>query len=586
MNIELFSASGGMAEGFRRAGIHFDHVFDYAEEAVASYEYNLGHKPIRMDVRDLLRLAEGGWRPGPQRMTNAETGEYVELDDGTIDFFCADPPCTPYSRAGKRLGPADERDMLEATCRLIALLKPRAALIGNVPGLQDATSWPVVQRYIGGLVRHGYCVADYAQLDAACWGVPQHRIRPFWFLHLDGPCVTWPLPTHGDVDPRQVQMPGTELLPYVTCRDALQHLALAELGRPVRVRTAKNRGGGGWDDHPTSKPNRPAQTQTANGGRAGKRASVLLANDRHPAAAADAPAPTVGAKDRGQSTVLRVTSDKHPSVDDAAPSTTIRGGGDGHSAPEERAPNPNQPPADPDAPHRTVTAAGRGEQALLEWPWNRPATTVFADPRVAPPGHHPIEGSFLSGPNAVVLSERAAGILQNFPDGCEHEYAYWADRSVDAWEAKRQRWLASPASQEPVLSAEPTRAEEKAHKAWQRKTKKFAADAPRDPSWFSADVEPPPRFCEECGAQRRWRFIADTKSARWSLLGMGMPPGLAEAVARSIKAQRDAAAQEASEAAHARNEPVRPQLRADEDEAKWGTPPFPGWDDDAEEASE
>ena len=479
MNIELFSASGGFAEGFRRVGIHFDHVFDYAEEAVASYAYNLGHKPIRMDVRDLLRLAEGGWRPGPQRMTNAETGEYVELDDGTIDFFCADTPCTPYSRAGKRLGPADERDMLEATCRLIALLKPRAALIGNVPGLQDATSWPVVQRYIGGLVRHGYCVADYAQLDAACWGVPQHRIRPFWFLHLDGPCITWPLPTHGDVDPRQVQMPGTELLPYVTCRDALKHLALAELGRPVRVRTAKNRGGWGWDDHPTSKPDRPAQTQTA-------------------------------------------------------------------------------------------------------------ATTIQRDERMAPPGHKPENwGNIMSGPNAVVLSERAAGILQNFPDGCEHEYAYWADRSVDAWEAKRQRWLASPASQEPVLSAEPTRAEEKAHAAWQRKTKKFAADAaPRDPSWFSADVEPPPRFCEQCGAQRRWRFIADTKSARWSLLGQGMAVGLAWAVARSVRAQRDAAAQEASEAAHARNEPVRPQLRADEDEAEWGTPPFPGWDDDVEEASE
>lgn len=32
MNIELFSCSGGMAEGFRRAGIEFDLVFDKDED--------------------------------------------------------------------------------------------------------------------------------------------------------------------------------------------------------------------------------------------------------------------------------------------------------------------------------------------------------------------------------------------------------------------------------------------------------------------------------------------------------------------------------------------------------------------------
>src|SRR5437588_491948 len=79
----------------------------------------LGHRPVQLDARDLLRMVGLGWRPGG------------------IELLVADPPCTPWSRAGKKRGLDDERDMLEPTCELIRLLKPQAYLIGNIPGLQD-----------------------------------------------------------------------------------------------------------------------------------------------------------------------------------------------------------------------------------------------------------------------------------------------------------------------------------------------------------------------------------------------------------------------------------------------------------------
>lgn len=166
--VEIFPCSGGMAEGFRRVGVVFDFAFDKDPNACASYEHNHGHRPVQIDVRDLLRMARAGWRPGPIRL------------------LVADPPCTPWSRAGKRLGTEDERDCLRETAEIISILLPDAYLIGNVPGLQDSTSWHVVQDVIGGLSAHGYCVADYAQLDAADYGVPQHRIRPFWYGHRGG----------------------------------------------------------------------------------------------------------------------------------------------------------------------------------------------------------------------------------------------------------------------------------------------------------------------------------------------------------------------------------------------------------------
>ena len=54
MNLELFSCAGGMAKGFADAGVHFDMVVDWDADACASYEANLGHRPMRMDARDLL----------------------------------------------------------------------------------------------------------------------------------------------------------------------------------------------------------------------------------------------------------------------------------------------------------------------------------------------------------------------------------------------------------------------------------------------------------------------------------------------------------------------------------------------------
>ncbi len=227
IDIEIFPCAGGMGEGFRRAGIEFDLMIELEEIHCDSYEANLGHRPTTMDARSFLELLQMGWRPPkPVRM------------------LVADPPCTPWSRAGKRLGQDDPRDMLEGTCRIISILKPQVYLIGNVPGLDDGPNLPIVQRTIGALSKHGYCTADFARLDAANYGVPQHRIRPFWFGHQHGPCVQWPAPTHGDPSElNNLVLPGVDvLLPWVSCAKALGHLPPEELGRPIKLRRRNQNG--------------------------------------------------------------------------------------------------------------------------------------------------------------------------------------------------------------------------------------------------------------------------------------------------------------------------------------------------------
>jgi site-specific DNA-cytosine methylase len=133
--------------------------------------------------------------------------------------------------------------MLTETVELVRLLRPRAALICNIPGLDDAPHLRVVQRTIGSLTKDGYCAADFASINAANFGVPQIRYRPFWYVHRTGSCLRWPERTHYDPDEIHPTLPGIEpLRPWVTCMEALGHLSETELGRYVRLRKRNQNG--------------------------------------------------------------------------------------------------------------------------------------------------------------------------------------------------------------------------------------------------------------------------------------------------------------------------------------------------------
>lgn len=382
MQVELFPCSGGMAEGFRRAGITFDMAIDVDPNACDSYEQNLGHRPIQLDARDFVRMLA-----------------WLEATEG-VELLVADPPCTPWSRAGKRKGLHDKRDMLRVTTDAIAALRPACWLIGNVPGLDDEPNWHVVQDVIGGV--RGYCV-DYARFDAADYGVPQHRIRPFWFGHRFGtPCIRWPLPTHGD--PRELGHAelGDDRKPWATCRDALQHLPLALLGKPVRVR---------WTSESFAPSRADAPSKGVPASQPGNRGAVLsLGRGDHRPSDPDRPARTVTRKPLGDGTLLGHT--KHPI---------------------------NQP----DAPSFTVTArdvgGAQGAQAMA-WPWDRPSTTVTSRDDIAQHARSGKAGTPQSW-NAIKLSELAGAILQGFP-----ETWHFAGRT------KKDRWSQIGQAMPPALA--------------------------------------------------------------------------------------------------------------------------------------
>lgn len=436
INLELFSCAGGLAEGFRRAGVTFDVAVDFTADHCDSYERNLGHRPIAMDVHDLARLVSAGWR-------------------AEIDLLIADPPCTPWSRAGKRRGVADERDMLVVTCELVAALRPRRWLICNIPGLDDSTNLAVVQRTIGALAVHGYCAVDYKSLDAADYGVPQRRARPFWFGHREGPCIRWPAPTHADPAAlASLSLPGMDRrLPWVTCRDALGHLVGDALGRPVRMRRRNDN-----CHQKGSVAGRPARTVGTSNLSDG---NVLTYDAHHPPSVSDQPAMVVRAGSGGGANRGLVFHYAHAPAELDSPSPTVCGGkrhlvgaevlmlDGGATARRGRNPTTRVPQSertiDPDGPasvvHSRPARQGSGA-AVMSWPWDRPSTVVTSDPngRQAPAGGH--EGSWLSDANAVLLSELAATILQGFP-----ETWVWSGKTKNA------RWQQIGQAVPPALAA-------------------------------------------------------------------------------------------------------------------------------------
>jgi DNA (cytosine-5)-methyltransferase 1 len=112
---------------------------------------------------------------GDIRTFNSEG--YAERYRGMVDVISAGFPCQPFSVAGKRLAENDERNMWPETRECIRTIRPRFALLENVPGLLSSGYFGTV---LGELSEIGYD-ARWCVLSAADVGAPHKRER-LWIL--------------------------------------------------------------------------------------------------------------------------------------------------------------------------------------------------------------------------------------------------------------------------------------------------------------------------------------------------------------------------------------------------------------------
>lgn len=230
--IELFAGAGGMGLGFLLAGkAGGSYRIVYSGEANPIYVETLRRNHQFYDSRVASR---GGPRTPPAAHA-ADLRDSKALDEadataregGGAHLVIGGPPCQGFSFANRnswsRRNPNNQ--LIEVFIRYVERLRPLAFLLENVQGIlwtQDAHGpASVVDVIENRLDAAGYKVFPKL-LDAAWYGVPQHRTRFFLMgLHRD---LGYVPEDFGNQGPFPASTHGNGVQPVVTVRDAIADL--------------------------------------------------------------------------------------------------------------------------------------------------------------------------------------------------------------------------------------------------------------------------------------------------------------------------------------------------------------------------
>lgn len=256
--VEIFAGAGGLLLGTSLAGFSHDIAVEWNHNACETLRDNInlgnpllnGLEVIEDDVRNV---------------------DWSSLPSG-VDLLAGGPPCQPFSLGGLARAALDPRDMFPAMTHVVAELQPRAFVCENVRGLtrrsfsdyynyillrlqhplvsaREDESWR--DHYVRLCKEHTDGIHDDLRyeviptvVDAADYGVPQHRMRVFIVGFRSDVKANWffPKPTHskealqfsmqtGEYQRRHaipftsldnVAAYGSSLRPWKTVRDALE----------------------------------------------------------------------------------------------------------------------------------------------------------------------------------------------------------------------------------------------------------------------------------------------------------------------------------------------------------------------------
>jgi DNA (cytosine-5)-methyltransferase 1 len=207
-SIELFAGAGGLAIGMSNAGFRHAAVVEWNHDACETFREN----------QRIHAHSVEGW---PLHECDARTVDFRSIASGEIHVVSGGPPCQPFSLGGKHRGNTDSRDMFPHAVRAVRETKPKAFIFENVKGLLRKSfvdyfeyislqlSHPSLTRrrseswheHRARLERHHTAAGSQAEynvvsrlLNAADYGVPQHRERVFFVGFRADLGIKWSFP--------------------------------------------------------------------------------------------------------------------------------------------------------------------------------------------------------------------------------------------------------------------------------------------------------------------------------------------------------------------------------------------------------
>lgn len=255
---DLCAGAGGFSLGLQRAG--FDVLgLELDDDAIDTHRRHVG----------------------PCEKADLRTYHPTERRDVTAGGV----PCQPFSDAGKGLALDDPRYLVPDFLRIAREAGSRAVLLENVRGLVKK---PRAFRAVLDLFEAEW-LTTWTVLDAADFGVPQHRDRVFVVGFKDAAArarFRWPVPSHAPPG-------GLFGAPYRTVRQALDLLP----GRAFR--SGREEGASGWQGQRLLDVDAPGFAIEGGGGAEplpNRRQRERLGAELEAAGLADRPATTVDTK--------------------------------------------------------------------------------------------------------------------------------------------------------------------------------------------------------------------------------------------------------------------------------------------------
>ena len=184
--LALFSGAGGLDIGFCDTGFELVESVEIESKFVQTMSFN---------------KENGNYFPRANILCE-DIRNYIPSRGlrGVIDFVIGGPPCQSFSAAGRRAagvaGTKDDRGSLfEEYVRVLETIRPKGFLFENVYGLIGAEKGDAIKKIVTAFKKIGYKIT-YRVIDAADYGVPQHRERVLIVGSRDK-LFQFPKPTHG-----------------------------------------------------------------------------------------------------------------------------------------------------------------------------------------------------------------------------------------------------------------------------------------------------------------------------------------------------------------------------------------------------
>ena len=201
--VDLFSGCGGLSRGFQDAGFDVILGVDYDDDSLRTFKANHSNSNVmKLDLFNHDNLNK--------------IDDYLKSKSIKLDVLVGGPPCQGFSIAG----PRDENDkrntLYSAMVKFANMVKPRAVVLENVPGMLQTNGGIGAKRIMEGFEKIGYNMVSKL-LFAPDFGVPQIRKRVFFVGLRDGEFpFTFPCPILTKDK-------------YITCEEAIGDLPSLQL---------------------------------------------------------------------------------------------------------------------------------------------------------------------------------------------------------------------------------------------------------------------------------------------------------------------------------------------------------------------